>query len=82
MEIHQVQKLFVHRLGAARRRVAYGLGRAVPQMVPQERTPYRTQRLLDGIDLHHNVRAVAVFLDQTLQASHLPLNPAKPLQIR
>src|SRR5205085_110648 len=56
-------------------------GRAVLEVIPQQLPPDAAQRLLHRRDLRDHVRAVAVLFHHLLQAAHLALDAAQPLQV-
>src|SRR5215472_2626317 len=51
-------------------------------MIAHQLAANGAQRFLNGRNLHEDVRAIALILDEPLQTPHLPLNAAEALQIR
>src|SRR5690554_3635204 len=78
--VHEVDELVVHRLGLLLAR-ADGGGGAVAEVVAHELLADAPERLVDGGDLGHDVGAVPVLLDHTLEAPDLPLDPAQALDV-
>jgi hypothetical protein len=52
------------------------------QMILHQGSPDGTKSFLHGRNLHEYVSAIAVFLHEALQPTHLPLDPAQSLQVR
>lgn len=51
------------------------------QVVAHELATYAPQGFLRGRDLHHDVCAVAVFLDHFLETTDLPFDAAETLEV-
>ena len=79
---HQLQQLLVHRLRPLRVVRPDRLGRAVLQVVLQQRPAHAAERLLHRRHLDQHVRAVALLLHHLLQAPHLALDPPQARQHR
>lgn len=71
MLVNQIEELLVHGRRLLLIAVPNGAGRAVVQVIPQQRFPYSAQRFLNGGDLNHDIRAVSLLLDHLLEPANL-----------
>jgi hypothetical protein len=51
------------------------------EMISHELSAHSSKRFLYGRDLHHDVSAITVAFDHSLDSTHLTLDSAKALQI-
>jgi hypothetical protein len=82
MPVNQVEKLLVHGRGLFLIAIPNRLGRAVMQVISQQRLPYPAQCFLNGGDLNDDVGAVTLLLHHLLEPANLAFNPSQPLQVR
>src|SRR6185437_1293430 len=78
--VHHLHELVVHRVRLAVSDLDRG-GGAMLEMISHQLAPHCAQRLVDGRDLRHDVRAVAILLHHFVQPAHLPLDSAQPSKI-